>query len=250
MSSTAQVFLAERVADGLTVVIKLLRSHIMDLSEIRKERFLREARLVASVKSPQIVRIYEQAFTDELGFIAMEYLPGGDLRDRIAGGMTAPDAMRCFREILLGLNAIHGVDVIHRDLKPGNIMFRSDGSLALADFGLSKRADSSTDLTMSGQIMGTPAYMSPEQGQGEPATPSSDLYSAGVILYEMLCGKKPYEAASVTGVIYKHITAPIPSLPAELAEYQPIIDLMLAKAPAERPSSASIAHELTEPYCA
>ena len=239
--STAQVYLAERTSDGLTVVIKLLRSHILDAGEIRVERFIREASVVAGLQCPQIVRIYEQQFTEEAGFIAMEYLPGGDLRQRIEAGIPPGDAVQFFREILLGLAAIHEVGVIHRDLKPGNIMFRSDGSLALADFGLSKRTDSSTELTMSGQIMGTPAYMSPEQGEGHPAGLPSDLYSAGAIFYEMLCGRKPYEAATVTGVIYKHITAPIPRLPAEHARYQPTVDALLAKSPQTRPESARAA---------
>lgn len=242
--ATAQVYLAERLQDGLTVVLKFLKVHMLEASQDRLARFTREAELVSQLHSPQVVRIYEQRFTDELAFIAMEYLPGGDLRDRIAEGVSADQALTYMNDLLLGLKAIHAVGVVHRDLKPGNIMFRRDGSLAIADFGLSRRMDTSTDLTMSGQIMGTPAYMSPEQGQGEVATPSSDLYSAGVIFYEMLTGKKPYEAASLTGVIYKHITAPIPTLPPEAARFQPFIDQVMAKEPDDRPADIDAVMDL------
>ena len=207
-----------------------------------------KAELVAQLESPQIVRIYEQTFTDEAAFIAMEYLPGGDLRDRMVNGLSPKEALRCLRELLLGLKAVHKIGVVHRDLKPGNVMFRKDGSLAIADFGLSRRTDASTDLTMSGQIMGTPAYMSPEQGQGDVATPLSDIYSAGVMLFEMLTGRKPYEAASLTGVIYKHITAPVPELPEELEVFQPIVDAMMAKDPKARPASADEALVLCDEF--
>lgn len=248
--STAEVFLAERLSDGMTVVLKLLKAHMLEASEDRIERFIREAELVSSLHSPQVVRIYEQAFTDEVGLIAMEYLPGGDLRERIAAGLTPSTALRYIRELLLGLEAIHGVGVVHRDLKPANVMFRTDGSLAIADFGLSRRIDASTDLTMSGQIMGTPAYMSPEQGQGDVATERSDLYSAGVMFYEMLSGAKPFVAASLTAVIYKHITAPIPRLPVPVARFQPIVDALMAKEPGDRPPYASDAIELCDRVCA
>jgi len=244
--ATSQIYLAERIVDGLTVVLKLLKTHLLEASEDRIDRFIREAELVSQVDSPQIVRIYEQKFTDDVAFIAMEYLPGGDLRDRMFSGISPREALQYLHELLLGLQAIHRVGVVHRDLKPGNIMFRKDGSLAIADFGLSRRTDSSVDLTSSGQIIGTPAYMSPEQGQGEVATPSSDLYCAGVVLYEMLCGQKPFEAASLTGVIYKHISAPVPRMAEEFSIFQDFIDRLMAKSPAGRPADAGEALEICE----
>jgi serine/threonine-protein kinase PpkA len=140
--------------------------------------------------------------------------------------------------IAYGLEAIHGIGVLHRDLKPANIMFRGDDTMALADFGISKRIQGGTDLTTIGQVLGTPHYMSPEQGEGKFVDFRSDLYSTGVILYEMLTGQKPFTANTPAAVIYQHVHAEIPRLPLPLARYQRIIDKSMAKDPADRYQTA------------
>ena len=136
------------------------------------------------------------------------------------------------------LQVVHEVGVLHRDLKPGNIMERADGSLALIDFGLAKHHDVNVEITGTGEIFGTPYYMSPEQGHGQPLDARSDLYSLGIIFYEMLARKKPFLAPTPMGVIYLHGNAPIPELPAELSEYEPLVERLLAKEPAQRFGSA------------
>jgi serine/threonine protein kinase len=140
--------------------------------------------------------------------------------------------------ITYGLDAIHSIGVIHRDLKPANIMFRGDDSLALADFGISKKLGGVTELTTVGQVLGTPHYMSPEQGEGKPLDYRSDLYSAGVLLYELLAGVKPFTGHTAAALIYQHVHSEIPRLPAELDHYQDIIDRVLAKNPDDRYQTA------------
>ena len=136
--------------------------------------------------------------------------------------------------IAYALNEIHKIGVVHRDLKPANIMFRGDDSLALADFGISKKLNSGSNLTDVGQIIGTPHYMSPEQGHAGQVDERGDLYSLGVVFFEMLMGEKPFIADSPMAVIYKHNKAPIPKLRSELVEYQELVDKMLAKKPRDR----------------
>jgi serine/threonine protein kinase len=175
----------------------------------------------------------------------MEYFPRGDLRARIAKSIEPSQALQYLAQMAAALQVVHEVGVLHRDLKPGNIMERADGSLALIDFGLAKHDDVSVEITGTGEIFGTPYYMSPEQGHGQPLDVRSDLYSLGVIFYEMITRKKPFLAPTPMGVIYLHGNAPIPDLPPELSMYQPLVHTLLAKQPAQRFESArQLLHEI------
>jgi serine/threonine-protein kinase PpkA len=143
------------------------------------------------------------------------------------------------RQLSSALGALHAIGVLHRDVKPGNVLVREDGSVAFIDFGLARQLDLESDITGEGTIFGTPHYMSPEQGHGQPLDARSDLYSLGVMLYEMLTGEKPYVADTPFGVIYLHANAPVPRLPQAVAHLQPLLDSLLAKRPGDRPANAA-----------
>ena len=143
----------------------------------------------------------------------------------------------------LALQAIHEVGIFHRDLKPGNVMLRDDGSIALIDFGLAKHVALKMEVTDKGLIFGTPHYMSPEQGHGREIDSRSDIYALGVMLYEMLTGKKPFDAENHMAILVHHAKAPIPKLPERIASIQPLIDTLMAKSPADRPADADTARE-------
>ncbi len=233
----SKVYLAERVADKMTVVLKVL-----DLTRVKEpkliQRFIQEANLIAGLNSPFVVSIYEHGLTEEYGYIAMEFFSRGDLKQRAEMGLNHEIAVIYATHIAYGLEQIHSINVVHRDLKPANLMFRGDDSLALADFGISKKMDEVNDITTLGQILGTPHYMSPEQGEGHSVDARTDLYSLGVLLYELLTGDKPYTAATPAALIYQHVHAPIPRLPSTLRQYQDTIDSLLAKEPDDRMQTA------------
>jgi len=234
----SRVYLAERAEDGSPVVLKIVDRN-MGLDSGMLRRFAREAQILASIEDPYVVKVFDRGITDDYGYIAMEFFAGGDLKQRVERGMTVPAAIDCMWAIARGLHAIHREGVIHRDLKPANIMFRADGSLALADFGISRRIHERIDLTTATGTLGTPGYISPEQALGTPVDHRADLYSAGVIFYELLTGRKPFRAETPAGIVYQHIHTAPPPLPARLASAQPVIDLLLAKDPADRLSSAA-----------
>ncbi len=241
------VYLMENEARGEPEVLKVFRQ-VPDLEAGAAlfQRFLREYEAISSIRHPNLVRINDLGVADDLAYIAMEYFPGGHLGDRIARCMTTGQALDALEQILSALGAVHAVGVLHRDLKPGNVMLRDEGSLALIDFGLAKLRDTGSELTHRGEIFGTPYYMSPEQGHGQVVDERSDLYSAGVVLYEMLTGRKPYVAASPMSIIWKHQHAPMPRLPKDLEGLRGLLDGLMAKDPDERFPSAAAAIEAIE----
>jgi len=239
-TSHSAIYLAERESTGVKLVLKVLQQ-LPDVADNigAFDRFLQEYELIAETDHPNIVKIYDLGVSDDHAHIAMEYVSAGDLRRRITAGVTESDAVSYLRQIASALDKIHEVGILHRDLKPGNIMLRSDDSIALIDFGLAKRMRLRMELTDEGEIFGTPYYMSPEQGHGNGVDHRSDIYSLGVIFYEMLTGEKPYRADTAMGIIYLHAQAPIPLLRPRLAKYQSLINMMLAKDPNDRLQSAA-----------
>ena len=233
----AQVYLAERERDGLQMVLKVLDARLR-ADEIFFRRFVQEYELVAGLQNEYVAHIYDQGFAGEHPYIAMEYLSGGTLAARIHEGMTSLTALRIVSQIARALEAIHERGVIHRDLKPPNILFRVNGRPVLVDFGLAKDLAANLTLTRHGEVIATPRYMSPEQCLGNPVDRRSDLYSLGVIFYEMLTGRRLYEAEGPAGLVYQHVHGPVPRLPTRLAGYQGILNRLLAKAPEERFQSA------------
>ena len=233
--SVSELYLAESEEAGDLVVLKVThtarKANGVDQSF---DRFLQEYEIVRRLRHPNVVRIHDLGVMDEFAFIVMEYFAGGDLRKRMRSPLTLRSALGYALEIARALAAVHEAGVRHRDLKPGNVMVRDDGTLALIDFGLAKQVALTAEVTGAGAIFGTPYYMSPEQGHGEPVDARGDLYSLGVIFFEMLTGAKPYDGETAMSVIVKHRQAPLPVLPRAVAEFQPLIDRMLAKQPARR----------------
>jgi len=241
IGGTSSVYLAESERAGDMVVLKVLRdSPVAGDEHTQFTRFMQEYELISKVRHPNVVRIFDLGIADDHAYLAMEYFARGDLRSQIAAGLDGPDALAYLAQMAAALQVVHAVGVLHRDLKPGNIMLRADGTLALIDFGLAKhvRMDA-PEITATGEIFGTPYYMSPEQGHGADLDERSDLYSIGVIFYEMLMRQKPYVAQSPMAVIYMHANAPIPLLPEDLRKYQQLLNKLLAKDPVHRFSSAS-----------
>lgn len=233
----AQVYLAERVHDGIQLVLKVLDPGLRRDSTFL-QRFVREYKLIVSIENEHVARIFDQGFSGEQPYIAMEYLSGGTLAARIHEGMSSLAALRLTSQIAKALDTIHAYDIVHRDLKPQNILFRDNGRPVIVDFGLAKDLASDTDLTRHGQVMATPRYMSPEQCIGQPADARSDLYSLGAIFYEMIAGQRLFGDAGPADMVYLHVHGEIPRLPAHLAGYQTIIDRLLAKKREDRFQSA------------
>ena len=233
------IYLAESERAGSLVVLKVF-NQVPDVSEriVSFDRFLQEYEIIAALKHENIVRIYDLGIADDHAYIAMEHFPAGDLRQRMKEPLAPATALKFIGQVASALEAIHAVGVLHRDLKPANIMLRSEESLCLIDFGLAKADDLEISLTGTREIFGTPYYMSPEQGHAELIDARSDLYSLGVIFFEMLTGKKPYTGGTAMEVIYKHKRAELPEIPEGLAPYADILRRLLAKSPNDRFQSA------------
>ncbi|HSH92284.1 MAG TPA: protein kinase [Ramlibacter sp.] len=243
-----EVFLAVRESDELPVVLKVLDASGNAVSE-HLARFIQEYTLLSKIDHPHVIRIYDQGFTDDHAYIAMEYFEHGDLRSEITGGMDQQRVLAIVYQVTEALDAIHSLGIIHRDLKPENIMRRADGSVALADFGIAKAMMQPENMAMTqtrhGDVVGTPYYLSPEQAAGTPITLQSDLYSLGVMMFEMLAGERPFRADSLDVLLARHLSAPTPALPAAHAALQPVVERLMAKKPGDRyPAPKDLLYDL------
>ncbi len=240
----AEVFLAHDGVLDRDVALKVLRSQYAGDEEFY-ERFRREATSAAGLSHPNIVQVYDRGETaDGTCYIAMEYVSGGTLKERLdeRGPMEPQRALAVAGQVAEALWAAHERGVIHRDIKPQNILVTDMGHLKVTDFGIARAASAAT-ISATNAVFGTAGYLSPEQALGEPATPRSDLYSLGIVLYELLTGVVPYRADNPVAVCMKHVTEPLtppprldPTLPQAVDAH---LVKMLAQDPAHPPESAS-----------
>jgi serine/threonine protein kinase len=233
----SRVYLAERESDGLQLVLKMLDTRLARDPQ-SQARFVREYKIIQRIQNEHVVMIFDQGFASDNPWLAMEYFPGGDLSHRIQKGISSMGALKILVQMAEALDAVHTAGVVHRDLKPQNIMFRANHRLAILDFGLAREIDATTTLTQKGMVMATPLYMSPEQCLGHPHDERGDLYSTGVILYEMLTGQHMFEGDNAPQLAYQHVHGPIPQLPKSLAGYQSLLERLVAKRPDDRFQSA------------
>lgn len=236
-STRAAVYLAYSATLGRNVALKISKPAVDSSDECQE--FAREYAAISALRHPSVVEIYDYGFHDGREFIAMEYFPCGDLKMRLQQPMTIIESLQYAQRICAALEVVHAAGLVHRDLKPPNVMLREDGSVVLIDFGLAKQLDRAHLNTMIGVLRGSPYYMSPEQAQGLPLDARSDIYSCGVILYEMLSGHRPYLGTTAVEVMQQHVIGQRPPLPPECASLEPLLDRMMARDRAERFASAS-----------
>lgn len=229
----ASVYLAMQESVEREVALKIMAPQL-SADPTFGERFLREARIAAKLHHRHVVSIFDVGVHNGFHYCTMEYLPGGPVMRRGDQPLDLKPALRCIREISLALHYAQEKGFIHRDVKPDNILLREDGTCVLGDFGIARAADSGTIMTKTGSVVGTPHYMSPEQLRGRAIDGRADLYSLGVVFFQLITGKVPFEASDSLAVGIMHMTAPIPQLPSEFKILQPVLDRMLAKEPGDR----------------
>ena len=230
----ASVFLAVQKSLEREVALKVMSPVLASNAEFAS-RFLIEGKITAKLQHPNLVTVYDIGTHNGIYYLAAEYIPGGTLKERVTeGGLNVAETLDVISDIAQGLDFAHQKGFVHRDVKPGNVLYRADGRVVLADFGIAKAMDGSNSSTVAGASIGTPDYMSPEQARGEPVDGRSDLYSLGTMFYEILVGHPPYQAADPFTVALMHVTHPVPVLPEPYEWLQPLIQGLMAKNPAER----------------
>ncbi len=233
----AAVYLAIQESFGREVALKILApDHHAD--EEFSKRFLREASIVSRLVHPNIVTVYDVGIHEGYHYLSMEFIPGQDLKEAHPS-LSKSDVVRIIKDVAQALEYASNKGYVHRDIKPENIMLHEDGRVILTDFGIARGHDTTTGVTQTGKAIGTPHYMSPEQTKGLKVDRRSDIYSLGVVLYQMLTGFVPYDAPSAVAVGIKHITAAIPRLPQGQEILQPIINTCLSKNPDHRFQTAA-----------
>jgi eukaryotic-like serine/threonine-protein kinase len=232
-SEKAIVYRAASAALGRDVALKIGKGQRSE-----GQLLAREYAAISALRHSAIVEIYDYGTHAGHEYLAMEFFPRGDLKARLNQGITATEALRYLEQIAAALQVVHRAGLLHRDLKPPNVMLRENDTVALIDFGLARNLEGGLQSTRTGVLRGSPYYMSPEQALGEELDPRTDLYSLGIIYYEMLMGRKPFTGTSAIEVLQEHVNAPVPQLPQTLAHHQPLLSRLLAKSRDERFASA------------
>jgi predicted Ser/Thr protein kinase len=236
------VYLAQDIKTDHKVAVKILTEEFSKMPGIQG-RFKREASATGRLEHPNIVDTIEMAKEDDYTYIVMEYLDGGSLIDYIVREKKVRplQTVEIMSDVLAGLQHAHDRGVIHRDIKPANVLLTSQGRAKVIDFGLAKDAEAQTILTLTGNVVGTPAYMAPEQARGEGSGPAADLYSCGILTFLMLTGRKPFEGKSLVDTLNKQINDPLPSIrettPEVPATLEEVVKKMCAKDPTRRHGS-------------
>src|SRR5216683_4247455 len=228
-SNFSQVFLARSARLRRNVVLKVMNRGESPRELDDAERFQREYEIISSITHRAIAEIYDFGSLPRHLYLAMEYFPCGDLRDRLRNPLSVDESLYYLRAIAEALRVIHVFGILHRDLKPANVMLREDNSPVLIDFGLARRSMENADTTGAGQVLGSPYYISPEQSQGQRVDARTDLYSLGVMFYEMLTGERPYGGSTALAIMSQHASCPVPVLPEPAAAQQPLLDRLMAK---------------------
>jgi DNA-binding NarL/FixJ family response regulator len=236
-SNFSSVFLARSERLRRNVVLKVMSRGTTQREIDDGERFQREYEIISSIQHRAIAEIYDFGELPNHQYLAMEYIPCGDLRDRLRNPMSVDDSLYYLRSIAEALRVIHVFGILHRDLKPANVMLREDNSPVLIDFGLARRSVE-VGTTSVGQVLGSPYYISPEQSQGLKVDARTDLYSLGVMFFEMLTGHRPYIGKSAMEIMEQHAASSVPRLPSHVALQQALVDRLMAKELSHRYASA------------
>jgi DNA-binding NarL/FixJ family response regulator len=237
-SSSATVYLARNSDLAQLVALKLQPIQGSSVPEEDRRAFARECEILSSLNHRSIADVIDFGITADYLYLALEYFPCGSMRDRLKNPVSERDALNYARQIAGALQVVHGAGIVHRDLKPSNLMLTTDNRVVLIDFGSARAHLVGFELSRSDLMTGTPYYACPEQIDGRDPDQRGDLYSLGVILYEMLAGRLPFLGNNLTEIFEGHRSGPVPQLPGAQAMYQPLINRLLAKNPDDRYASA------------
>lgn len=241
---SATIYLADDHRRGGKVALKVLKASHGD-SETICQWFAAECAILSSIRHEHVVRVFEHRAAGDPRYLAMEYLGAGSLRDRMRRGFSPGQAASLLRQAAAGLAQVHRRAVVHRDVKPENFLMRSSGELVLIDFGVAAGQGDTASRVPAGRMVGTACYAAPEQAQGDSPSAAADVYSLGIVFYEMLRGRRPFAGKTVLEALSQHLVAPVPRLPETLAPYQLLVDRMLDKRPQRRlPDADAVLQEI------